>query len=162
MATPRQQGAGQHVLTVESTEWLTSHLVRVNAFGESLADFGGSESARTLAVQGDGKIVAAGGGGPGTGFALARFLGGGSAPQPATADLSVTKSGPATVSIGDRATYTLTVTNHSATTTATGVSLADTLTGPARTGQPTVRAQSTIAVTARPWSAAGVPVGSWR
>lgn len=101
--------------------------------GIALADFGGSESARTLAVQGDGKIVAAGGGGPGTGFALARFLGGGSAPQPATADLSVTKSGPATVSIGDRATYTLTVTNHSATTTATGVSLADTLTGPART-----------------------------
>jgi NADPH-dependent ferric siderophore reductase len=42
MATPRQQGAGQHVLTVESTEWLTPHLVRVIATGESLAGFGGN------------------------------------------------------------------------------------------------------------------------
>ena len=42
MATPRRQGADQHVLTVDSTEWLTSHLVRVNASGESLADFGGN------------------------------------------------------------------------------------------------------------------------
>jgi NADPH-dependent ferric siderophore reductase len=42
MATPRQQGAGQHVLTVESTEWLGPHLVRVNAAGESLAAFGGN------------------------------------------------------------------------------------------------------------------------
>jgi NADPH-dependent ferric siderophore reductase len=42
MATPRQQGAGQHVLTVDSTEWLTSHLVRVNASSESLGGFGGN------------------------------------------------------------------------------------------------------------------------
>jgi NADPH-dependent ferric siderophore reductase len=42
MASPRQQGAGQHVLRVESTEWLTPHLVRVIASGESLAGFGGN------------------------------------------------------------------------------------------------------------------------
>jgi NADPH-dependent ferric siderophore reductase len=41
MATPRQ-GAGQHVLTVESTEWLSPHLVRVIASGESLGEFGGN------------------------------------------------------------------------------------------------------------------------
>jgi NADPH-dependent ferric siderophore reductase len=42
MATPRQQGSSQHVLTVESTEWLSPHLVRVTATGESLAEFGGN------------------------------------------------------------------------------------------------------------------------
>jgi NADPH-dependent ferric siderophore reductase len=42
MATSRRQGASQHLLAVESTEWLTPHLVRVIASGESLADFGGN------------------------------------------------------------------------------------------------------------------------
>jgi NADPH-dependent ferric siderophore reductase len=42
MATPRRQGAGQHVLEVESTEWLTPHLVRLIASGDSLSGFGGN------------------------------------------------------------------------------------------------------------------------
>lgn len=41
MATPRRQGSAQHVLAVEATEWLTPHLVRVVAAGESLTGFGG-------------------------------------------------------------------------------------------------------------------------
>ncbi|WP_330264734.1 calcium-binding protein [Streptomyces griseorubiginosus] len=99
--------------------------------GTATADFGGADSARGVALQPDGRIVAAGRGGPDSGFALARFLGGGTVPPPpAGVDLSVTKSGPATVSIGDRATYTVTVTNNSTTTNATGVSLTDTFTGP--------------------------------
>lgn len=102
--------------------------------GTATADFGGGDFARGVAVQPDGRIVAAGRGGPDTGFALARFQGGGTAPPPpAGVDLAVTKSGPATVSIGDRATYTVTVTNTSTTTNATGVSLTDTFTGPAGT-----------------------------
>ncbi|WP_328873522.1 calcium-binding protein [Streptomyces sp. NBC_00287] len=102
--------------------------------GVATADFGGSDFARAVALQSDGKIVAAGRGGPDSGFALARFEGGGSTPPPPTGvDLSVTKSGPGTVSIGDRATYTVRVTNTSTTTSATGVTLTDTLTGPAHT-----------------------------
>ncbi|GHE67863.1 hypothetical protein GCM10014715_22020 [Streptomyces spiralis] len=100
--------------------------------GVATADFGGNDVAHGVALQTDGKIVAAGVGGPDTDFALARFLGGGSTPPPpAGVDLSVTKSGPSTVSIGDRATYTVRVTNTSTTTAATGVSLSDTLSGPA-------------------------------
>jgi NADPH-dependent ferric siderophore reductase len=40
MSTPRRQAPEQHVLAVESSEWLTPHLVRVVASGESLAGFG--------------------------------------------------------------------------------------------------------------------------
>ncbi|MCX5008692.1 calcium-binding protein [Streptomyces sp. NBC_00638] len=98
--------------------------------GVATADFGGSDAARGVALQSDGKIVAAGGGGPNSSFALARFEGGGTAPPPpAGADLSVTKSGPATVSIGDRPTYSVRVTNNSTTTSATNVSLSDTFSG---------------------------------
>ncbi|CCK27797.1 hypothetical protein BN159_3418 [Streptomyces davaonensis JCM 4913] len=101
--------------------------------GVATADFGGGDTARGVVVQSDGKIVAAGRGGDEGDFALARFEGGGSTPPPPTGvDLAVSKSGPGTVSIGDRATYTVTVTNNGSTT-ATGVSLTDTLTGPART-----------------------------
>jgi NADPH-dependent ferric siderophore reductase len=39
MTTPRRQPPTQHVLAVESTEWLTPHVVRVVAGGESLAGF---------------------------------------------------------------------------------------------------------------------------
>jgi NADPH-dependent ferric siderophore reductase len=39
MATPQRQGPSQHVLAVETTEWLTPHLVRVVASGESIAGF---------------------------------------------------------------------------------------------------------------------------
>lgn len=39
MTTPRRQAPSQYVLAVESTEWLTPHLVRVVASGESLAQF---------------------------------------------------------------------------------------------------------------------------
>ncbi|MFE1289783.1 calcium-binding protein [Streptomyces sp. NPDC058751] len=98
--------------------------------GLTTADFGGNDAARGVALQTDGRIVAAGGGGADRDFALARFEGGGSPPPPpAGADLSVTKSGPTTVSIGDRATYTVRVTNNSTTTPATDVSLSDTLSG---------------------------------
>jgi uncharacterized delta-60 repeat protein/uncharacterized repeat protein (TIGR01451 family) len=100
--------------------------------GQARADFGGVDMARGVKLDSTGRIVAAGSGGPNSDFALARFQGGGSAPPPpSTTDLSVTKGGTATVSIGDRATYTMTVTNTTAGTTATGVTLTDTLTGPA-------------------------------
>ncbi|MEV0635343.1 calcium-binding protein [Streptomyces sp. NPDC050619] len=100
--------------------------------GQATADFGGSDTARGVRLDSAGRIVAAGVGGPGIDFALARFEGGGSTPPPPVgADLSVTKSGTGTVTIGDRATYTMRVTNTTAGTTATGVTLADTLSGPA-------------------------------
>lgn len=99
--------------------------------GRATADFGGIDVAYGAQLDSAGRIVAAGGGGPDSDFALARFEGGGAAPPPAAPDLSVTKSGTGTVSIGDRATYTVTVTNTTAATTATGVTLTDTLSGPA-------------------------------
>ncbi|MFG2949541.1 calcium-binding protein [Streptomyces adustus] len=97
--------------------------------GLATADFGGSDAANGLALQTDGKIVAAGGGGPDRDFALARFEGGGTVPPPTGVDLAVTKAGPTTVSVGDRPTYTVRVTNNSTTTSATNVSLSDTLSG---------------------------------
>jgi uncharacterized delta-60 repeat protein len=48
-----------------------------SADGKLTTDFGASEDvARGVVLQGDGKIVAVGGGGPGGNFALARYLGG--------------------------------------------------------------------------------------
>ncbi|WP_327745230.1 calcium-binding protein [Streptomyces europaeiscabiei] len=100
--------------------------------GRTTTDFGGGDSAYGLALQPDGRTVAFGSNGDGL-RGLARYLGGEGAPAPTGVDLSVTKSGTATVAIGDRATYTVTVTNTTATTSATGVSLTDTVTGPAAT-----------------------------
>jgi len=99
--------------------------------GRTTTDFGAFDTVGALALQTDGKIVAAGN--TGDDRALARYLGGTGTPPPPPAgvDLSVTKTGTGTVSIGDRATYTVTVTNTSTTTSATGVTLTDTLTGPA-------------------------------
>ncbi|MGW9368634.1 calcium-binding protein [Streptomyces xanthophaeus] len=98
--------------------------------GAVATNFGGADLARSVALLPDGRLVAAGGGGAGEDFALARYEGGGSTPPtPPSADLAVTVSGPGTVSIGDQATYTVTVRNTSATTPATAVTLADTLTG---------------------------------
>ncbi|MEU1163813.1 calcium-binding protein [Streptomyces sp. NPDC005921] len=99
--------------------------------GRVATGFGGSDAAHGVAIQSDGRIVAAGQGGPGSDFALARYLGGGgTTPPPPTADLSVTKTGPASVTLGDRATYTVRVTNATASTaTATGVTLTDALSG---------------------------------
>ncbi|CAL9544845.1 calcium-binding protein [Streptomyces sp. enrichment culture] len=103
--------------------------------GVATADFGGADAAYGVALQPDGRIVAVGQGGPGSDFALARFEGGGTPPPPppVNPDLSVTKTGTSTVNIGDRATYTITVSNTTAGTTATGVTLSDTLSGPAAT-----------------------------
>lgn len=39
-STPPKKGRPQHVLTVDSTQWLGPHLIRVVAGGPSLADFG--------------------------------------------------------------------------------------------------------------------------
>jgi NADPH-dependent ferric siderophore reductase len=39
MTTPQRQPRPQHVLTVEATEWLTPHLIRVVLTGESLGGF---------------------------------------------------------------------------------------------------------------------------
>ncbi|MEU2617193.1 calcium-binding protein [Streptomyces sp. NPDC007157] len=99
--------------------------------GAVTTDFGGGDAARGVALQSDGRIVAAGLGGPDRDFALARYLGGGgSTPPPPSADLSVTKTGPSSVTLGDRATYTVRVTNAAASTaSATGVALSDTLSG---------------------------------
>ncbi|GAA4011223.1 calcium-binding protein [Streptomyces plumbiresistens] len=102
--------------------------------GRTTTDFGDTDGVRSLALQPDGRILAYGSSGEDR--ALARYLGGGSTPPPpppppAGVDLAVTKSGTGTVSIGDRATYTVTVTNNSTSTAATGVSLTDAVTGPA-------------------------------
>ncbi|MDQ0312841.1 putative delta-60 repeat protein/putative repeat protein (TIGR01451 family) [Kitasatospora herbaricolor] len=97
--------------------------------GRVLTDFGGFDQAHGVAVQADGRIVAAGL--TDNDFALARYEGGGGAPVPTDVNLTVTKSGPATVSLGDQASYTVTVTNTSSTLPATAVTLSDTLTGPA-------------------------------
>ena len=97
--------------------------------GKVTTDFNsGFDHAFGAAVQSDGKIVAAGYGGPGYDFALARYDGG--AGTPAGVDVSVTKTGPTTVNLGSQASYTVKVTNNSTTLSATGVTLADSLTGP--------------------------------
>ncbi|MFC8450639.1 calcium-binding protein [Kitasatospora sp. NPDC057223] len=97
--------------------------------GRVTTDFnGGLDHGLATAVQSDGRILAAGYGGPGHDFALARYEGGAGAP--AGVDVSVTKTGPATVSAGSQAVYTVTVANNSATLSATGVTLADTVSGP--------------------------------
>ncbi|MGW4896970.1 calcium-binding protein [Kitasatospora sp. NPDC004240] len=96
--------------------------------GRVTTDFGGGfDQALGTAVQPDGRIVAAGL--SNADVALARYDGG--AGTPAGVDLSVTMTGPATTSIGDTPAYTVTVTNRSAGQAATGVTLSDTLTGPA-------------------------------
>ncbi|MFD3942545.1 calcium-binding protein [Streptomyces sp. NPDC058579] len=95
--------------------------------GRVTTDFEGNwDEGHAVALQADGRIVVSGNGSDN--HALARYSISGT-PQPPTADLAVTKTGPATLSIGDQATYTVRVTNRSTTTTATGVSVSDTLTG---------------------------------
>ncbi|MEV7522308.1 calcium-binding protein [Streptomyces sp. NPDC091371] len=104
-----------------------------------LGGFSGGVIARGVVVQADDKIVAAGTNG--ADFALARYNTNGGLDTDfdtdgtvttdfgIDVDLAVTKAGPDTVSLGDTASYTLTVTNRG-TTTATGVTVSDTLTGP--------------------------------
>lgn len=99
--------------------------------GRASADFTFYDEAHAVALQPDGNIVTFGSSGDDR--ALVRFLGGTAPPPPTGVDLAVTKTGPGMVSVGDRATYTVTVTNTSTTTAATGVLLTDTLTGPAHT-----------------------------
>ncbi|MEV7544198.1 calcium-binding protein [Streptomyces sp. NPDC089915] len=85
------------------------------------------DTGNAVALQSDGKIVVSGNTGDDRGLVRYQVA---TPPPPPGVDLAVTKTGPASVSIGDQATYTVTVTNRSTTTAATGVSLADTLTGP--------------------------------
>jgi uncharacterized delta-60 repeat protein/uncharacterized repeat protein (TIGR01451 family) len=90
--------------------------------GKVTTDFGGFDVASGVALQADGKIVAAGQGGAGSDFALARYLG-----DAVGADLSINKLGaPNPVLSGDRLTYTLTVTNDGPLD-ATGVTVTDRL-----------------------------------
>ncbi|MFD3537793.1 calcium-binding protein [Streptomyces sp. NPDC058664] len=98
--------------------------------GFVVTGFNDFDEARGVLVQPDGKIVAAGYG-AGFAFALARYQGGdGTTPPTPSADLRTTKTGTTTVSIGDRATYTVTVSNAATSTAiATGVTLSDTLSG---------------------------------
>ncbi|MFF5971457.1 calcium-binding protein [Streptomyces sp. NPDC012769] len=136
-------------------------VVRFHANGTVDTGFGGDgfvvtgfndfDEARGVLVQPDGKIVAAGYG-SGFAFALARYLGGDGTPTPPPpapyADLSVVKSGTTTVSIGDRATYTVTVTNAAGSTaTATGVTLSDTLSGAGATLISATSTQGTCSTT---------------
>ncbi|WKX73290.1 calcium-binding protein [Streptomyces sp. XD-27] len=114
--------------------------------GKVTTDFGGTDQASAVALQSDDKIVAAGTGGPGYDFALARYEGG-SAPPPPGVDVSVAKSGPAAVSIGDRVSYTVTVTNSSETASATDVALADALTGAGVTLMSATPSQGTCTTT---------------
>ncbi|PBC62611.1 calcium-binding protein [Streptomyces sp. Tue6028] len=111
-------------------------------------DLGGSDQARGVALQSDGKIVAAGQGGPNTDFALTRYQVAGTPPPPPGVDLAVKKTGPATVSIGDRPTYTVTVTNNSTTASATGVQMSETLGGPAASITSVTTTQGTCTRTA--------------
>ncbi|MFE1557843.1 calcium-binding protein [Streptomyces sp. NPDC058734] len=90
--------------------------------------FGYFDTANAVALQSDGKIVVSGNTGDDRGLVRYQVT---TPPPPPGVDLAVTKTGPVSVSIGDQAAYTVTVTNTSTTTTATGVTLADTLTGPA-------------------------------
>ncbi|WP_329570964.1 calcium-binding protein [Streptomyces sp. NBC_01361] len=92
-----------------------------------VSTFGYFDTASAVAVQSDGKIVASGNTGDDRGLVRYQVTG---TPPPTGVDLSVTKTGQATVSLGDQATYTVTVTNKSTTTAATGVTLTDTLSGP--------------------------------
>ncbi|MFF1396789.1 calcium-binding protein [Streptomyces sp. NPDC058287] len=96
--------------------------------GKVITRFGGgsgNNGATGVAVQADGKIVAVGhSNSPIDDFALARYEGG------EAVDVSVTKTGPGTVSLGDQASYTMTVTNTSTTQSATAVTLTDALSGP--------------------------------
>ncbi|MGW0707064.1 calcium-binding protein [Streptomyces sp. NPDC002643] len=115
--------------------------------GRTTTDFGTGDRVTSLALQSDGKVVAHGGNSDGL-RALARYLGGEGAPEPTVPDLSVTKTGTGTVGIGDRATYTVTVTNNSTTTAATGVTLTDTVTGPAATVVSATPAQGTCTTSA--------------
>ncbi|MFJ8163605.1 calcium-binding protein [Streptomyces sp. NPDC096136] len=85
------------------------------------------DTAYAVALQSDGKIVVSGNTGDDRGLVRYQVT---TPPPPPGVDLAVTKTGPASVSIGDQAAYTVTVTNTSTTTAATGVTLADTLTGP--------------------------------
>ncbi|MFF8278782.1 calcium-binding protein [Streptomyces lateritius] len=97
--------------------------------GRTVTDFaGGFEEAYGVALQGDGRIVAAGY--RDGDFALARYEGGGGAPLPTGVDLRVTKTGPPSAVLGTRLTYTITVTNTGTSASATGVTLTDAHTGP--------------------------------
>ncbi|MGW3624911.1 calcium-binding protein [Streptomyces sp. NPDC000880] len=102
--------------------------------GKVTTDFGsGSDDAAFgVALQTDGKIVAAGfsDSSGNSDFALARYQDGGSAPV--GVDVSVTKTGPTTVKLGHHISYTVTVTNTSTTNSATALTMDDTLTGPGR------------------------------
>ncbi|MBT2539129.1 DUF11 domain-containing protein [Streptomyces sp. ISL-44] len=100
------------------------------------------EQGQALVIQPDGKLVVAGVTEDGTARGVIRYEVSGTTPPPATADLLVTKTGtPATVALGDAVTYTLKVTNKSASTaTATGVQLTDSLTG---TGNGTILSATT-------------------
>ncbi|WP_329619154.1 calcium-binding protein [Streptomyces sp. NBC_01255] len=117
--------------------------------GFVVTGFGDFDEARSVLVQPDGKIVAAGYG-AGFAFALARYQGGdATTPPPPHADLSVTTSTTAAVSIGDRVSYTLTVSNRATSTaTATGITLTDTLAGAGVTLTSATPAQGTCTTTA--------------
>ncbi|MFE5814560.1 calcium-binding protein [Streptomyces sp. NPDC056479] len=117
--------------------------------GRTTTDFGSSEGAKALALQPDGKVIAFGNDINGRRL-MARYLGGVGTPPPPPAgvDLSVTKTGTGAVGIGDRATFTVTVANNSTTTSATGVTLTDTVTGPAATVISATPAQGTCTTSA--------------
>ncbi|MFD4372453.1 calcium-binding protein [Streptomyces sp. NPDC058486] len=135
--------------------------------GRVTTDFGGpGDAAARVALQADGKIVAAGLAGTPSSLeahrGLARYLGGGGTEPPAGVDVSVTNSGPSAVSIGDTATYTVRVTNNSATAAATNVQLTDTLTGTATVLSVTTDRGSCTTVPGRVTCAIGTlnPAGS--
>ncbi|MFJ8629480.1 calcium-binding protein [Streptomyces sp. NPDC093568] len=134
--------------------------------GRTTTDFGSGDRLNALALQSDGRFVAFGNSGFNGLRVMARYLGGVGTPPPpppppAGVDLSVTKTGTGAVSIGDRATFTVTVANNSTTTSATGVTLTDTVTGPAATvisatpGQGTCTTSATGATCALGTLAAG-------
>nr|WP_290129339.1 calcium-binding protein [Streptomyces chartreusis] len=104
------------------------------------------DTAGAVALQPDGKIVASGNTGDDRG--LVRYQVAGTPPPPPGVDLSVRKTGPTTVSIGDRPTYSVTVTNNSTTTSATGISLSETLSGPAASVVSAIPSTGTCTLTA--------------
>lgn len=135
--------------------------------GRVTTDFGGTgDAAASVALQTDGRIVAAGLAGTAFSFeahrGLARYLGGGGVEPPAGVDVSVTNTGAATVAIGDTVTYTVRAANNSTTTAATTVQLTDTLTGTATILSATTDRGSCTTVPGRVTCALGTlnPAGS--
>ncbi|MFC9298645.1 calcium-binding protein [Streptomyces sp. NPDC057010] len=123
------------------------------------------EEAHAVSIQPDGKLVVAGVTNDSTARAVVRYEVTGTTPPPPppTADVSVTKDGATSLSLGDPVTYTVRVTNNSTTTAATGVQLTDALSGTAAgtiLGTTTSQGSCTTSPTQATCALGTLPVGT--